>query len=276
MLSKKLLHEPLLHFTVIGLLTFAIYRLMNPIDDSATLTITIDDQTLKPLVANWKQTWRRVPDKQELQGIVAGYIEEEIYYREARKLGLDTHDTIVRRRLHQKMQFLNQDLQIITEPDDEVLQAFYQARKADYAEDDRVNFYFLFFSEPSIASKARANAAYQALSVDDKAVPVDDKTLLQKHYQGVSESELGRLLGYDFAQQLFSQGKRGWNSALKSAYGYHVVYVDQFSRGQEPDFESIRTLLREEWMSEQRKLQNQQLYDQLKSQYTIVMASEQL
>ena len=51
----------------------------------------------------WQKTWGRPPSEAELQALVRDHIKEEIYYREALKLGLDVNDTVIRRRLRQKM-----------------------------------------------------------------------------------------------------------------------------------------------------------------------------
>ena len=47
---------------------------------------------------------------EELEGLIRDRVREEVYYREAMALGLDKDDTIIRRRLRQKMEFLTDDL----------------------------------------------------------------------------------------------------------------------------------------------------------------------
>ena len=42
------------------------------------------------------KTWQRPPTPKELRGLVDSYVKEEIYYREAIKLGLDRDDTLIR------------------------------------------------------------------------------------------------------------------------------------------------------------------------------------
>ena len=54
----------------------------------------------------WARQWRRAPNDDELRSIVADHVREEILSREARELRLDANDTVVRRRLAQKMAFL--------------------------------------------------------------------------------------------------------------------------------------------------------------------------
>jgi len=45
-----------------------------------------------------------------LQGLVEEYIRDEIFYREGRAAGLDRDDTVIRRRVRQKMELLANDM----------------------------------------------------------------------------------------------------------------------------------------------------------------------
>jgi hypothetical protein len=53
---------------------------------------------------------------QEIEGLIDVHIAEEIYYREAIAMGLDQDDTVIRRRLRQKMGFISEDAAAVTEP----------------------------------------------------------------------------------------------------------------------------------------------------------------
>ena len=64
------------------------------------------------LGAAWSTQWQRPPTAKELKGLVDAYVREEVLYREALALGLDRDDTIIRRRLAQKLEFLTEDLGI--------------------------------------------------------------------------------------------------------------------------------------------------------------------
>ena len=58
-------------------------------------------------------------------GLVRAQQRETVLYREAISMGLDQDDTITRRRLAQKFEFLAQDLIQPEPPTDEALQAFF-------------------------------------------------------------------------------------------------------------------------------------------------------
>jgi hypothetical protein len=54
------------------------------------------------LKQTWARQWQRPPSDEELMGLVAGYLKETLLAREARALGLDESDTVVRRRRRSK------------------------------------------------------------------------------------------------------------------------------------------------------------------------------
>ena len=58
------------------------------------------------------------PTPEEMTGLLENRVREEILYREAIALGLDKEDSIVKRRMAQKMEFLAEDVSGAHEPDD--------------------------------------------------------------------------------------------------------------------------------------------------------------
>ena len=107
---KHWLKEPLLHFLVAGGVLFGAYAWLNhgaPENSAGVVRITASEVAW--LKETWARQWQRAPDDRELQGLVADYLREELLAREARAMGLDEGDTIVRRRLAQKMTFLLED-----------------------------------------------------------------------------------------------------------------------------------------------------------------------
>ena len=107
----KLLKEPMLHFAIAGGLLFAADAVVNqgpPVSEEAQ-PIRIGDGEVRWLSETFARQWQRSPSEEELRGLVANLVEEELLAREARSLGLDQDDTVVRRRLAQKLEFLVAD-----------------------------------------------------------------------------------------------------------------------------------------------------------------------
>jgi hypothetical protein len=108
------MREPLLHFLLIGVAFFALYRWLNPTslntDTSRRIELTNDD--IRQLEISWAAQWQRPPTPDEMHNLVEDKVREEVLYREGLALGLDRGDTIVKRRLAQKMDFLADDVSL--------------------------------------------------------------------------------------------------------------------------------------------------------------------
>ncbi len=112
---------------------------------SETLVVTVGK--VEQLTEIWKRTWQRPPSDAELEGVIENHLREEIYYREALAMGLDRDDTIVRRHLRQKLEFLTNDMaDAAAAPTDEDLQGWL-ARHVDQVRDpDRISFDHVYLS----------------------------------------------------------------------------------------------------------------------------------
>ena len=68
------------------------------------------------LKQTWSSQWLREPSADELKGLVDDLLEEKLMAREAEEIGLEQDDTIIRRRLAQKLKFLVEDTAQLAEP----------------------------------------------------------------------------------------------------------------------------------------------------------------
>ena len=127
----KLVREPLLHFAVGGAILFGGYAWLNR-DQPATSylePIRIGDGEIAWLSGTWSRQWLRQPSSHELHGLVADLVTEELFAREAQEMGLGENDTIIRRRLAQKLKFIVEDTARLIEPGEAELRAYYEAHR---------------------------------------------------------------------------------------------------------------------------------------------------
>ena len=144
----KLYKDPLLHFVLAGALLFAAYAIINRNEPSTPLPdpIHIGEGDVRCLKETFANQWQRTPNDDELRGLAAGLLEEQLFAREAKTLGLDQDDTIVRRRLAQKLTFLVDDTSRIVDPSDEELRKFYFAHAERFRVEPRASFKQVFFN----------------------------------------------------------------------------------------------------------------------------------
>ena len=142
---SRWLKEPLLHFLLLGLAIFGAYRVLGP-DEPPPATIVVTEGIIDGQIESFSRTWLRPPTPQELDGLIREYVREEVYYREGMALGLDRDDTVIRRRLRQKMEFISEGVADSVEPTDSQLQAFLEQHAEKFIEPARLTFQQVFLS----------------------------------------------------------------------------------------------------------------------------------
>ena len=274
----KWLKEPLLHFLVIGALLFGLYSLLNPMEVSvADNRIVVSAGDIERLSGNWAKKWNRPPTATELQGMVDSYIREEVYYREAIALGLDQGDTILRRRMMQKMEFLTNDLTDLANPDEATLNQYLLANKAKYELPARISFSHIYFSYGKRGEQIFTDAATALSEIRISSDPEDffresgDPFMHQPALTLEAPFEVARLFGQEFAEQLFQMEAKDWQGPLSSGYGLHLVRVSEKIAARMPELSAVIDKVRTDWMFEQRQKANSEIYRRFKQRYEIVV-----
>jgi peptidyl-prolyl cis-trans isomerase C len=272
---KKLLREPLFHFLVIAAIIFQVFAYLNPSQELPSRQIDITGSDLAQLSKKFESQWNREPTVEELDGLVALRIKEEILYREALLLSLDKNDPIVRRRMAQKMQFLAEDMSAVDEPSTGDLNAWYEQHSNLFAMPGRVSFRHIYFSPDARgASTAKeAELALQALaglSQDVQAADqLGDNFMFQDYYRDRTSQYLGKEFDPQFAIAVTSMAPGAWSGPVKSGYGWHLVYVDNKVAGRVPDFEEVEDEVLVAWLAAQQQRAWELAYRDMRAQYRI-------
>jgi hypothetical protein len=254
--ARALLKEPLVHFLLIGTLVFAAHTVWQARQTTAERTIIISQDALQRLSTIWAGEAGREPTPDDVRGLLAEYVREEVLYREALRLGLDDDDTIIRRRLAQKMGFLlsnDADEQLLTEAD---LRAAYDANPEAYRQPPRISLVHVPFNfSPDGSSRASEITAIADLLESEDAPRADtlgDPFMLARRHIDIDETSLARLFGREFAQAVFELPEGQWSQPLRSRLADHLVRIDRKSAGGIPPFEDVsQTVLNDE--TERRK-----------------------
>lgn len=263
-MSSRWYKDPLAAFFAAGLVLFII---AGGVGDDEQSNIEVRSQDVERLTQQWSQQMRRQPSDRELDGIVDQYLKEEIYYREALRLGLDKNDTIVRRRMLQKLTFLTEDLAVSDTPARDVLEQYHSDNRKNYRKPKRYSFQHRYFS-----TDRRDNAeqlAQQALT--DQSL-IGDPFMLQKQYAQRSIREIGDLFGREFAAGLAALAPaQEWQGPLRSAYGWHVVQLSNATDSRIIPFDEVRDRVLADWQQAQRQAANAEYYRSLRERYQVQM-----
>ena len=251
------LREPVVHFVVLGAAVFAVYATVQP---QPTHSLTADDAPIEQLRNDWETRMGTSPSAAEEQRLRKEWLEEEVLYRRARELGLDQNDTVVRRRLVQRMRFLIKDTTPVPEPNDLQLRAWIDTHPEKYSEASRVSLDHLFFSRAKRGIEMRADAyrAAEALKATPDASVAGDPFPRGNHLDDYTKSALAQAFGVAFADSVTQLPVGSWHGPLNSSYGVHVVRVTARTAQGAPSFEGVRDRARGDWMYEERQRLNRQ------------------
>jgi parvulin-like peptidyl-prolyl isomerase len=276
---RRWLREPLLHFLLLGVALFAVYaytqRGRGGVESSKQIALSLDD--VRQLVMYFESQWQRPPTPEEFDRLVENKVQEEVLYREALTMGLDKDDTIVKRRMAQKMQFLAEDVAAAREPTTPELKSWYEQNSEKFAQPSRFSFRHLYFSPDRRGARAHDDAA-QALAQltgqpqDAKlAASLADPFMFQDYYRDRTPDYLGKEFGPQFAQAVEQLSPGSWQGPIESGFGWHLVYVDSVIPGRVPAFEEIESDVRTGWLGEQKALAWAKAYRDMRAKYAVLL-----
>ncbi|UVC14437.1 peptidylprolyl isomerase [Mesorhizobium onobrychidis] len=275
----KLFHEPLLHFVVAGTVLFAAFAWLGDSEEQTKSIepVRVGDGELKWLTETFKGQWQRPPDGQELQALITELIKEELFAREAREMGLEEHDTIVRRRLAQKLEFLLKDTAKVVEPTVADLRKYYEANLDLFRVASKASFRQVYFN-PDGRKDAAADAAdmlerLQAGDAGDVA-ELGDRFLLGTEFKNLGEQEATGMLGEELSREIYAARTGSWAGPFKSGYGYHLINVSERNEQGSRPFEEAREAVSAEWLRDRQDEVSRDYIARLREKYGVVYGDE--
>ena len=270
---SRLLRAPLLHFVILGMVFFVLYTRYGQRSETEQKKIVVSAQQIEMLATLWEKQWRRPPMPNELQGLVDSFVREEVLYREALAMGLDRDDTVVRRRLAQKIEFLAQDLATQVEPSDQELRTFFEEHPEIFEQPERITFSHVYVNVDKHGERSFevVEEVLARLRAGEDPRDLGDRFMLQRDYLRKSPSEVARHFGSQFADEIFELPTGEWRGPVQSGYGLHLVRVESQEEPYMPPLEEIRTRVRDEFFSYRRREVDELFYNKLREGYEIVI-----
>ena len=270
----KLLREPLLHFAVLGFALFVGYHWLAGGTSSGD-RIVITQGRIEQLAAGFNAIHQRMPTTTELDGMIEESVREEVYSREAIAMGLDRDDTIIRRRLMTKLQFLSEDTAPAAEPTDAELQAYLDAHAADFRIESRYTLTHVYLDPQRHGDHINADA--QALLAQLRregaaaASELGDPFLLALDLDDVAASDVAREFGSDFESALRTLPVGEWSGPVSSGFGTHVVLMRGRDAERTAALGDVRDDVRRKWTQAQREHANDRFYNDLRKRYSVIV-----
>lgn len=284
---SKLLREPLVHFVLIGGLIYLLISALSPsVSSYSDTTIPVTDDALVTYLQKRDQVFDAALYKsrlaslsaEERKRLVEQYAEQEVLFREAKNLGLDQNDEVLRRRLIQKLKyFLEGMASTDTAVGEAEIKQYFADNQQDYRVAANMSFTHLFFKQNEAdraEAKQRALEKLDDLSAESQAggVLIADHFPYHRNYAGKTAAQISRHFGSDFAARLFElqADNTRWQGPVESAYGHHLVLVSNRKEAYMPALEAVYQAVKQDAERAKFAEARQAQIDQLVAQYEIV------
>jgi hypothetical protein len=273
---KRLLKEPLFHFLLLGAVIFVAYSFVSKGGSDEPGKIVITQGQIEHLATGFVKTWQRPPTAEEMAGLIRDYIREEVLCREAITMGMDKDDTVIRRRLRQKMEFVSDDIAAQTEPTDADLNGYLKAHPDAFRVEQRFTFQQVYLNPQKHGDQLTQDAALllaQLNQAGDKAevAAMGDSFLLEHNFAAVPASEITKQFGEGFAAKLGGLPAGQWQGPIESGYGLHLVKISERIEGRLPELAAVRDAVRREWDNARRLEANEKFYQELLKRYAVTI-----
>jgi parvulin-like peptidyl-prolyl isomerase len=269
----QLLREPLLHFAVAGAMLFGGYSWLNNTraDTKAVEALRLGEGDVRWLKQTWSSQWLREPTAEELKGLTDELLNEKLLAREAEAIGLGEDDTIIRRRLAQKLKFLVEDTAQLVEPTEAELRQYYAANPTHFETPGRLSFKQVYFNpEHRRDAAADAKATLAELNAKGQAEPsAGDRLLFGDSFDDTDELAVSGMFGADFAHAAFALEPGTWRGPVKSGYGFHLVFVSQHTPTALKPYEGVKDAVLAEWRSQKQSELSRDYLAELRKKYGV-------
>lgn len=254
---RRWLGQPLIQFVLIGAAIFGLWKLQSGGEPANPSEIRIGAPELQWLHDTWAGQFGRPPTATEMQSAIDGYIDEEMRYREGLALGLDRDDSIIRRRLAQKYDFLLGTRASGLTPTEAELRAHHAGHPDRFSEPALSAFCQVYFGDGAQG----LGTAEQALGALPPAGRRDPEALTRSLGElpyprcsaSASREDVLRDFGQFFAETLDRLPADDWQGPVESGYGFHLVFVKSRAPAKPLAFEAARASVEADWRAEKER-----------------------
>jgi hypothetical protein len=274
--ATAILKEPLTHFLLIGAAMFLFFQLGGGRKAEKPNEIVVTRGAIESLASAWRKTRQRPPTTAELEGLIESYIRQEVLYREALAMGLDREDTIIKRRLGQKMTFLFEDVTDLAEIGEEELQQFLAENAGRYRIEPEYTFSHVYLNADRRGAAVEEDAwrilgELRGSPLEETAAALGDPFLLSYRYESLPRGDVKKLFGAEFAEGISSLEPGGWEGPLRSGYGLHLVLVRERTEERLPELAEVRDAVARDYSARLREENSRKFYERLRERYTITV-----
>lgn len=267
---KKILKEPLIYFLLLAMLLITVESSLQEESTEETSQVTVTKGDIVRMNQRWEKMYFRSPTPQELEGLISHQIKEEIFYREAKKMGLDENDASIRNRLYQKLSFIAEGLVEQQLPADEQLHDFYQANKDKFLPDTRYSIQLKKIKPSWLKQQNHKEipSLIESLS-NSETKHIFSASMLPERLTDLPVSALEQRLSSSIIPAIMAAPINKWTGPILLQGSHYVLMVEEKIQPDAPEFSKIKPHILNEYIYQKRQQAEETLYNDFRENYDI-------
>lgn len=264
----KLRKEPLLYFFLLAAVLFYFSSPDITEDDLTNHQIELSQAFLDEKKAQFFKATQKHPTEEELQYIVDRETSDEVLFREAWRLQLYVGDSVVRKRMIQKMGFVLEQGSADERVSEQEINDYYKNNSAEFVAARQFNLLHQLFS-----NEEDARSHLQSLSSENIEVAENPQGTiafpLGNTFVKISSQKTQKFFGTDFYQQLNIEQDGAWQGVIKSRYGFHLVKLSNISPERTLDLQEAKESIERKLSREKSEASRLESIAQIKKRYQL-------
>ena len=303
---------PLVHFALLGLLLFAGNRWFFP-ERGPDSRIVVSRPRVAALVSGYEATSGTVATEDVRAELIQRFADEEILCREAHRWGLTEDNAAIDLRLRQQMAFVSDEEHSDEElerqaralgmdshdavirnmlvhntrlllsrkgerrPTDEEVEAYYERERSRFVRPARFTGRHVFFSKdlrpssPMTAARAAKAELDAGIVRPEQAAELGDVFPSGARFQGQLARQLASRFGEAFAELAERLPEGRWSDPVQSPFGAHLLFIEERTVPQAPPLSKIRARVAAAYESSRREARLASAMEELRARYEVVV-----
>lgn len=245
MKSSKILNlikEPIVQFIMLGVLLFGLDHLL-VLNREDPRTVLVDDRQLREFIEIFEDGQARSPSGREINNMVIAWAQNEILYREARRMGLDRGDDMIRNRLILKIRNVLFNNVVLDYPSEAELEQFFEFNQAAYHIAERYDLELIVL--PANLELELARELQQRALADEMPDAIPGNRI---RYQNRNLDNLVAMFGLQQSARLLANEADAINwSLISNEQGHHLVRITAKHAPVWPTLDSVRSRVIRDW-----------------------------
>ena len=239
--------------------------------DTTNSEILVSAADINRIEQQWLLEQGRLPSSLELDGLIASFAQEEMQVREALAMGLDYNDTIIRRRLVQKYQFITEDEALNVPATEEDLRRFFKENEEMYITGPRISFKHIFFNSANETATPKHIQSLASTVNEENWYSFGDPFPLTREFQASTHSQIANVLGNQFLTALLKIEDKVWVGPVDSTYGTHLVRIIERRPAELQSFDSIQRRVQLDYDAHRRDQAYEKVLTELSTRYQVIV-----